>query len=101
MPRANAECKEKCRSLPGSRFGPDAASMPLNDSVGGSQTDAIALEFFLAMETLKSRKEFFGTLHGETCAVIAHERHKLAIDSRLPHFDDRGRPDPGIFDRVP
>src|SRR6266404_3661295 len=73
------ECEIERRALVHGPFGPDAPSMPVDDSLHGGQTNTRTLEFTRGMETLKCAEQFTDIGHVEARAVITDEISRLAV----------------------
>src|SRR5689334_9755725 len=73
------KAEEKGSTLIDLRFGPDASTMLMNDSLNSGQPHTRSFKVFLAVQPLKDPKELVSIFHIEAHAVIPYEVNELAF----------------------
>src|SRR5690625_580183 len=74
-----AQGEEQGRAFARRAVSPHPAAMPVNHALNGGQANARPRELRLAMEATKGREQLVGMPHVEARAVVADEKHPLAI----------------------
>ncbi len=67
-----AKCKVKRRPFPGCSFGPDIASVALDDALNNGKADSGSLEFFFGVQSMKWQEHLFSILLIEASAIVPY-----------------------------
>src|SRR5580658_9938025 len=94
----------KRRTLVDFPLSPHSATLSLDDTLNGRQTDSRSREIFCRMQTLKGPEQLAGVRRVEAGAVISHEILPVAVFSVRAEFDAGmrllGRELPGIAQQI-
>src|SRR5512146_119109 len=91
---------ETCTPI-GFRLRPDAAPVPMDNSLNYGQTNPGAFEVLGAVQTLKNSKKLVDIAHVEAHAVVAHKEAHFAAGDLSSHLDHRRITRAGELHRVP
>src|SRR5262249_26026762 len=87
--------REKKRRSPVNRpFGPDPATVTVDDAPHIGQSDADALEIPLWVQAMKHAEQPLGEFHVKSNAVVANKHGDLVLRLVRPNFD------PGLLSRA-
>src|SRR5258708_984565 len=90
--------KSKGGSAVDDAFGPRSSTMAVDDALDIGQSDARALEFFLAVQTLKDAEELLAILRIETGAIVANINQRFGVSvGCTADFNPRLRASAGEF----
>src|ERR1700730_726333 len=78
--RSFTQAEEKRRSIVSLGFGPDASPVFSDDALHRSKSHAGAFKLLVGVKPLKCSKKLVGIFRIESCAIVANEKHKLAVD---------------------
>src|ERR1700694_407877 len=78
--RTFTQAEVKRRSLVGLGIGPDASPVFSDDALHRGKSHAGAFKLLVGVKPLKCSKKLVGILRIESCAIVANEKHKLAVD---------------------
>src|SRR5262249_47430313 len=82
-------------------FGPDSASVAMNDTLHRRQSDSGAFKLVRSVQTLEYSKQFVGILHVETNSIILNEyNHTVCWFVRASYLNLRCRARAGEFDGI-
>src|ERR1700737_3717711 len=77
--RSFTQAEVKRRSLVGLGFGPDAPPVLSDDSLHRGKSHAGSFKLLVGVKPLKCSKKLLGIFRIESCAIVANEKHKLAV----------------------
>src|ERR1700687_1057292 len=78
--RSFTQAEEKRRSLVSLGCGPDASPVLSDDALHRGKSHAGAFKLLVGVKPLKCSKKLVGIFRIESCAIVANEKHKLAVD---------------------
>src|SRR5205085_1776020 len=91
----------KRRSAVHAAFGPDLASVALDDLARRRQSNSCAFEFLRGMQTLEHAEELVGISHIKAGAVVGHKIYRRRAPTLHSKFNLRCRLLAGKFPRIP
>src|SRR5882762_5950842 len=77
--RGFTQAEVKRRSLVGLGIGPDASPVFSDDALHRGKSHAGAFKLLVGVKPLKCSKKLLGIFRIESCAIVANEKHKLAV----------------------